>query len=110
MLLYNIESIAKKLEIDYQEVTSHFEHMGLRGGARETVLREYIRQLLPQKFAVGTGVITDVNGTQSKQQDFIIYDAFNSPTFLQMEDISVLPVESVYATVEIKSCLTKDAN
>lgn len=108
MLLYNIESMAKKMEIDYQEVTSHIEHMGLRGSARENILREYIKQLLPQRFAVGSGIITDANGTQSRQQDFIIYDAFNSPSFLQMDSLSVvLPIESVFSTIEVKSCLTK---
>lgn len=108
MLLYNIESMAKKMSIDYQEVTNHIEHMGLRGGSRENILREYIRQLLPQKFAVGNGIVTDVNGTQSKQQDFFVYDAFNSPIFLHMESSCVIPVESVYATVEVKSTLNKE--
>ena len=108
MLLYNIESMAKKMSIDYQEVTNHIEHMGLRGSSRENILREYIKQLLPQKFAVGNGIITDVNGTQSKQQDFFVYDAFNSPIFLHMESSCVIPVESVYATVEVKSTLTKE--
>lgn len=108
MLLYNIESMAKKMSIDYQEVTNHIEHMGLRGSSRENILREYIKQLLPQKFAVGNGIITDVNGTQSKQQDFFVYDAFNSPIFLHMESSCIIPVESVYATVEVKSTLTKE--
>lgn len=108
MILYNIESMAKKMSIDYQEVTNHIEHMGVRGSSRENILREYIRQLLPQKFAVGNGIVTDVNGTQSKQQDFFVYDAFNSPIFLRMESSCVIPVESVYATVEVKSTLTKE--
>ena len=108
MLLYNIESMAKKMSIDYQEVTNHIEHMGLRGSSRENILREYIKQLLPQKFAVGNGIITDVNGTQSKHQDFFVYDAFNSPIFLHMESSCIIPVESVYATVEVKSTLTKE--
>lgn len=108
MLLYNIESIAKKMAIDYKEVTNHIEHMGVRGGYRESILRKYIEQLLPKKFAVGNGIITDANGTQSKQQDFFAYDAFNSPVFLNMESSCVIPVESVYATVEIKSTLTRE--
>ena len=108
MLLYNIEAIAKKIALDYQDVTSHIEHMGLRGTGREDSLRQNIKQLLPQKFAVGNGIITDVNGTQSKQQDFFVYDAFNSPIFLQMESSCIIPIESVYATVEVKSTLTKD--
>lgn len=108
MLLYNIESMAKKMTIDYQEVTSHIEHMGLRGSSRENVLRKYIKQLLPHKFAVGNGIITDVDGSQSKQQDFFVYDAFNSPVFLHMDTSSIVPVESIYATVEVKSTLTKE--
>lgn len=108
MLLYNIESMAKKMVIKYQEVTSHIEHMGLRGSERENILRKHIKQLLPQKFTVGNGVVTDVNGTQSKQQDFFVYDAFNSPVFLHMESSCIIPIESVYATVEVKSKLTKE--
>lgn len=108
MLLYNIEAMAQKMDIECNSIASHIEHMGLRGSHRENILKKYIGQLLPQKFSVGTGIIVDVKGTQSKQQDFFIYDAFNSPVFLNMESSSVVPVESVYATVEIKSKLTKE--
>lgn len=52
MFLYNIESIAKKLQIDYEDITSHIEHMGVRGTSREDVLRQRIKELLPQKFTV----------------------------------------------------------
>lgn len=107
MLLFNIESIAKKLSIDY-ELTNHIDHMGVRGSSREDVLKYYIKQLLPERFAVGNGVVTDVNGTQSKQQDFFVYDAFNSPVFLHTESSSIVPVESVYATIEVKSTLKKE--
>lgn len=107
MLLYNIESIARKLNIDY-ELTDHIDHMGVRGSSREDVLKFYIKQLLPERFAVGNGVVTDVNGTQSKQQDFFVYDAFNSPVFLHTESSSIVPIESVYATIEVKSTLKKD--
>lgn len=39
---------------------------------------------------------------------FFVYDAFNSPIFLHMESSCIIPVESVYATVEVKSTLTKE--
>ena len=108
MLLYNIESIARKLTADYESVSSHIEHMGVRGSTREDVLRNHIKSLLPQKYYVGNGIITDSNGAQSKQQDFFIYDAFNSPTFLQTESTSIIPIESVFATIEVKSSLNKE--
>ena len=106
MQLYNIEALAKKLIAEYETTTEKIENMGLRGGAREDILKEVIRQLIPEKFRVGNGTIVDVNETQSKQQDLFIFDAFNSPVFMKMESSSVVPVESVYATVEVKSTLT----
>lgn len=107
MLLYNIESLAKKLATDYKDVTQKVEHMGLRGAAREDVLKDVIRQLIPEKYRVGSGLIVDVDNTQSRQQDLFIFDAFNSPIFMRTESSSVIPVESVYATIEVKSTLTK---
>ena len=107
MFLYNIGAIAKKIS-EHQEVTERISHTGVRGESRENILRDSIKQLLPQKFSVGTGIITDIQGTQSKQQDFFIYDAFNSPIFLNMHPSSIIPVESVYATVEVKSTLNKE--
>ncbi|MCI6731882.1 MAG: hypothetical protein MR487_06130 [Lachnospiraceae bacterium] len=57
MLLYNIESIAKKLQIEYVDVTKHIEHKGVMGNSRENVLQKYLGQLLPHKFTVGNGII-----------------------------------------------------
>lgn len=108
MLLYNIEALAKKLATEYTTTTEKLEHMGLRGTAREDLLKDVICQLIPEKYRIGSGTIVDVHETQSKQQDLYIYDAFNSPVFLKMESNNVVPVESVYATVEVKSTLTKD--
>lgn len=48
MLLYNIESMARKMKIDCDDLTSHIEHMGVRGTSREEILRKDIKQLLPQ--------------------------------------------------------------
>lgn len=109
MLLYNIESMAEQLSSTYQKITSHIEHMGLRGASREDALKDCLGKLLPRKYAVGCGTVVDVEGTQSKQQDFFVYDAFSSPIFLQTESSVVIPAESVYATVEIKSSLCKQA-
>ena len=68
-----------------------------------------IRELIPEKYRLGNGTIVEVNETQSKQQDLFIFDAFNSPVFMKVESASVVPVESVYATVEVKSTLTKES-
>lgn len=107
LYIYNLKAVAKKLQIDYAEVTSHIGHMGEMGACREEILKRYLQQFLPEKFKVGRGFIIDSDGNQSRQQDFIIYDAFNSPKALDMENVQILPVESVFCTIEVKSTLNK---
>lgn len=107
MFIYNLKAVAKKLEIDYAEVTSHINHTGELGASREELLKSYIKQFLPEKFKVGRGIIVDSDEHQSRQQDFIIYDAFNSPAALLMDSVQVLPIESVYCTIEVKSTINK---
>lgn len=105
MFIYNLEDIAKKLKIDFDGITKQIEHNGVKGSAREDLLKDYLKKLLPEKYSISSGIIIDNNQHQSKQQDFIIHDAFNCPSFFKTDSNSILPIESVYATVEIKSTL-----
>lgn len=105
MFIYNLEDIAKKLKIDFEGITKQIEHNGVKGSAREDLLKDYLKKLLPEKYSITSGIIIDNNQNQSKQQDFIIHDAFNCPSFFKTESNSILPIESVYATIEIKSTL-----
>lgn len=108
MFIYNLQEMAKNLQSDYQKLSSKIEHNGLKGTIREDKLKEYLSKLFPTKYAIGNGVIVDANETQSRQQDFIIYDNFNSPKLMETENVQVIPIESVYATIEVKSTLTVD--
>ena len=108
MFIYNLEDIAKKLKIDFDGVTKQIEHNGVKGSAREDLLKEYLRNLLPDKYSISSGIIIDFNQNQSKQQDFIIHDALNCPSFFKTNSNTILPIESVYATIEIKSSLNYD--
>lgn len=108
MFIYNVEDIAKKLKIDFDGITKQITHNGVKGSAREDLLKSYLRDLLPNKYSISSGIIIDFNQNQSKQQDFIIHDAFNCPSFFKTDSNTILPVESVYATIEIKSTLNYD--
>lgn len=107
MFVYNLMDMAKKLKIDFDGITSKIEHNGQKGDIREELLKDSLTQFLPQKYSIGNGIIVDSNQSQSKQQDFIIYDRFNSPLMLKKQTMQVVPIESVYCTIEIKSTLTK---
>ena len=105
MFIYNLEDIAKKLKIDFDGITKQIVHNGVKGSAREDLLKDYLKKLLPEKYTISSGIIIDNNQSQSKQQDFIIHDAFNCPSFFKTKSNTILPIESVYATIEIKSTL-----
>lgn len=106
IVINNIEVIAKKLKAEFDIQTSSVEHNLLKGTMREDSLKEALRDIIPIKYEFGSGILVDAKGTQSKQQDFILYDAFSSPAFLRKQKDLVLPIESVYATIEVKSTLT----
>ena len=108
MFIYNLQEMAKALQSEYNSISSKIEHSGIKGTMREDKLKEYIKKLLPIKYTIASGCIVDSNENQSRQQDFIIYDNFNSPVFALTEKEQIIPIESVYATIEVKSTLTID--
>lgn len=107
MLINNVGSIARRLQDEFHSTSSQLQHQGVKGGIREDALKHALRDLLPLKYSIGSGIVVDAYDTQSKQQDFVIYDGFGSPVFLKSESQVILPVESVYATTEIKSTINK---
>lgn len=101
-----IESVARKLLADFT-ASKVLEHHGLKGDVREQALSVFLEKHLPEKFRVGSGIVVNSDGEQSRQQDIIIYDAFNAPLLLNEENTKIIPVESVYGTIEVKSTLSK---
>jgi hypothetical protein len=81
-------------------------HKEVKGNIREVLLRDLFRPLLPSDVAVGTGQIATSRGDLSPQQDVVIYDRRILPPVLFESVIGVFPIESVLATVEVKTKLT----
>jgi len=102
------ESISEKMQSDFEKVTKLLSHPGVKGTARENALMHYLRPHIPDKFEFSEGIIIDSFDHQSRQVDVIIHDRIATP-FLQDRDLAnVIPIESVYAVIEVKSTLTKD--
>lgn len=108
MLKEAFESISKKMTLDFSEVTSRINHNGEKGTARENVLQNYLRNYIPDKYNFSKGTIIDCNDNQSRQVDIIIHDKYTTPCLIDMDSTKVIPVESVYAVIEVKSTLTKE--
>jgi hypothetical protein len=101
-LEHYFHSIYNKLEADALLFNRKLPHAGLVGSENEKVLSSLLRDFLPIKFGIETGgIIVDRHGRVSKQCDIVIFDA-ESPKFFH----KVFPVETVYATIEVKTTLT----
>jgi len=89
------------------QVNDLLSHPGEKGRAIEAVFRGLLRSILPQRYALGTGFITNSADAESTQIDLVIYDEqFNAPIKL-VADVGIFPIESVYAVAEVKSKLGK---
>ncbi|PEA09469.1 hypothetical protein CON38_10310 [Bacillus cereus] len=101
-----IESVAKKLMAEF-EYSKEIKHNGVKGDVREHALSAFLEKYLPEKLKIGSGIVVNADGIQSRQQDIIIYDAFNAPLLYNEKETKIIPVESVYGTIEVKSTLSK---
>ncbi len=77
-------------------------HWGEDGRYKEIILMNYLRRVLPDNVAVGTGFIKNGEGQLTDQIDVIIYKK-NDPKLFQEGDFVVLLPESVLGIIEVKS-------
>lgn len=94
------------MRADVESSRAAISHAGLKGGEFEKILRKFLRQYLPASLDVSTGQAVDSKGGVSRQLDVIITDAAKTPILYQGEEIRVVPIECVYAAIEVKANLT----
>lgn len=85
-----------------------FEHQGVKGDANESALRDLLTRFIPGRYGVGTGIVVDRTGRQSRQCDVVVYDRERYPSLLDMAHAHMFPVDLVYAVVEVKTTLSAE--
>lgn len=79
-----------------------------RGLSNEQALRSLLREFLPAKYGVAKGKVINSDGEMSDQCDIIVYDGLHCPKlFIDENQNQLLPIEGVYAVVEVKTTLNK---
>ena len=106
--------IQKQFQNNY-DVSSTIRHKGERGRQRENGLLMLLRENLPLAYGVATGEIIPYKGrVSSRQCDIIIYDQLRYPIIGKTEAVQQVPLEAVFAEIEVRSILDanalKDAN
>ena len=62
-------------------------------------------KFLPKKYSIGSGIVIDRNGNNSRQTDIIIYDSLYQPSLFSQISSVLFPVDFVYMTIEVKTSL-----
>jgi len=89
-------------------LSKSIEHSGESGRAREKIITNFLKRILPSKYKVDTGFVIDAVGGISKQIDVVIYrDSYHS--VLEIGEIKYFMVESVVAVIEVKATIKDKA-
>lgn len=102
----NLISARVKRLASLLEESKSISHGATVGSLRESYLRSFLRDMVPQHFAVTSGFLTDSKtGTVTPQLDLVAIERSAMPRFALDEQTEIIPVESAYFLSEIKSTL-----
>lgn len=108
MLKSHMDAIENSLAAR-SRVPANSGHSLHKGTPREAFIREFLESHLPENVAIGSGEIIDANSRPDEQRnqfDIVIYKK-NYPKLDFGGGISGFLIESVIATIEVKSTLTQ---
>jgi len=90
------------------DALKNLDQRTLKGRLRELFTSRILSKFLTSQFGMGTGVIINQRGEQSKEIDIVIYDKRILPPFIEEQKIGVYPAESVLAVIEVRSWIFKE--
>jgi hypothetical protein len=94
------------MRADLRITRSALQHPGLKGSSFEDTFRDFLRKYLPRTLDVSAGVRIDAVGNPpSRQLDVIVSDAAKTPILYASGEVRVIPIECVYAVIEVKAHL-----
>ncbi len=97
--------IGRWLQIQAESFNQLIEHNGEKGRANELTVAAFFGKLLPPNLGLGSGVIIDPDGKQSRQCDLISHEIHKHPQLFSPTEQFVFPADTVVMTVEVKTTL-----
>jgi hypothetical protein len=70
-------------------------------------IRRLLVEFLPPQYGIGSGIIVDTEGNESKQVDVIIFDK-SIPNYTLSRESKIFLADQVLATIEIKTTFTRN--
>jgi hypothetical protein len=97
---------AKTMRAAFEDARNNVPHRGEAGGEGEEIVRRFLSQHLPKRFAVTNGFVIDREDKASGHTDVIVYDAYNCPVYRTGERGMIVPNDNVASVIEVKFQLT----
>ena len=101
-----LSKAAKQLLLDADKA-SDFEHKGIKGDERAGPLAAFMNEHLPKRFSIAKGEAIDFKDNRTGQLDILIFDTMACAPLIVGTENHLVPAESLYAVIEVKSILTK---
>ena len=99
--------LTERMLSEIESISAQMSHQGEKGRNNEAIIAEFLNRHLPTRYTVSTGKVVGVGGTQSGQMDLIVHDRLETPSFIDAHQWSLVPIESVYAVISVKTTLTR---
>jgi hypothetical protein len=94
-------------EVFYNPDLKKLRHAGEYGMYRESIVRDFLKFIIPNSLEISNGfIITSMNDV-STQCDIVIFDSKMTPLYQEGDRQRFFPVESVFCVGEVKSTLSK---
>jgi hypothetical protein len=107
-MLRHYDGIAQRMISELETISDEISHAGEKGRNNEEILKAFLARHLPTRYTVSTGKVVSVGGRDSGQIDLIVHDRLDTPLLFDARACSLVPIESVYAVISVKTTLNKD--
>jgi hypothetical protein len=95
--------VLRRLQAELEDFNRIIGHMGEMGRENEQSLARILENLVPARYGIGSGLIFDADGNDSKQTDIVIFNAVDEPAVMAQTNQVLFPIENVLAAIEIKT-------
>ncbi len=97
-----------QMALDSARAAAAYNHLGLRGRAREIFVTDMLTPMLAPTMGICSGVVIDGSDRQSGQTDVVVFDKRVVPPLLLETGNGIIPCESVLFAIEVKSELNSE--
>ncbi|MFJ3391329.1 DUF6602 domain-containing protein [Leifsonia aquatica] len=102
------DGATRRLQVEADVFNQLISHNGEKGRANEMSVAGFFERVLPEGVGIGTGMVIDHKGNQSKQSDLVIFEKSGHPRLFSQTDTLIHPVDTVLMVIEVKTTLNSD--